>query len=109
MRLAFVGMRQRRPWVHVGVTCFALLVACGTGVDLGGPFPDASVETSRAEASTCSTFAGPTTDAPCSACSEGSKGCQPNGCYGGYFCDISEYDCKTPGTPCSTADKFDAH
>ncbi len=76
------------------------------GVDLGGSAPgDGSA---GADSATCATFAGPAADASCGACSKSSSTCQPNGCFNGYFCDVSEHDCKAPGTPCSGTAKFDA-
>jgi hypothetical protein len=72
------------------------LVGCGTNIDLGGS-ADASLD-----AGACPAFAPPAEDASCKACRHGSSGCQANGCYNGYSCDVSERDCKSPGTACPT-------
>ncbi len=48
--------------------------------------------------STCDGFADPTTSAPCHACSGAS--CQHNGCFGGYFCDLSTLHCVPPPAGC---------
>ncbi|HEX4515033.1 MAG TPA: hypothetical protein VGH87_20050 [Polyangiaceae bacterium] len=72
-------------------------MACGTDVDLGG----SAVTTSDGSAtSTCGDLVGPTVEAGCKACNASSDDCQPNGCYGGYWCDIDETDCKTPPSTC---------
>jgi hypothetical protein len=79
--------------------------ACGTPVDLGGsadasPSPDVDA----APPVTCPGFAAPTTSAKCKACAPGSKGCpamlQPNGCYGGYYCELSHRDCQSMNDAC---------
>ena len=84
----------------VTFSCFAVSVlACGANVDLGGG--------AGLDGGTCATFAAPATSATCSACSKGQT-CQPNGCFNGYYCDTAVFDCKAPGTPCSSTSKFDA-
>ncbi|HSQ64352.1 MAG TPA: hypothetical protein VLM85_14090 [Polyangiaceae bacterium] len=79
-------MPHRRAFV------FALLVtshlACGSDVDLGGPVDH------------CGTLVAPAVSAGCKACNPSSGGCQPNGCYGGYWCDTAKTDCHTPPTTC---------
>jgi len=94
----------RTRLARTGVACF-LWAACGVPVDLGGTTPSQSSE----GGDTCSAFAAPDASASCSGCSAGSKTCQPNGCFNGYFCDLTEHDCKAPGAPCSSTVKFDGH
>jgi len=73
------------------------LIACGTDVDLGG----SSVTTSDGSTTNvCGDLVGPTIDAGCRACSASSDDCQANGCYGGYWCDTDEIDCKAPPKSC---------
>jgi hypothetical protein len=54
-------------------------------VDVGQP------DTSQPAQSGCAGYASPNSNAACHACSGGS--CQPNGCYGGYWCDTSTNHC----------------
>jgi hypothetical protein len=82
------------------------LVGCGTNVDLGGGGVDGGMVP---DAAVCPAFAEPSTSAPCGACDKSSTSCQPNGCFGGYLCDVSERDCKAPGTPCMTVDDASHH
>jgi hypothetical protein len=62
--------------------------ACGVA-----PNPDAGTNT-------CPGLADPTTPASCSSCSQTSKTCQPNGCYGGWWCDTTTLKCQAPPTNC---------
>jgi hypothetical protein len=90
-----------------GVVALVAHVECGIPVDLGGTAPG---EEAGASDAGCPSLAAPGTKAPCEGCTAGSKGCQANGCFNGYLCDIvGEPDCKAPGTPCSDTTKFDAH
>jgi len=43
----------------------------------------------------CPGFASPTTTASCSSCKQGSNGCQPNGCYGGWWCNTNTNKCQS--------------
>ncbi len=68
--------------------------ACGTppqppSSDGGAPPPN-----------TCPGLADPTTTAGCSSCSKTSKTCQPNGCYGGWWCDTQTLKCQAAPTNC---------
>ena len=72
------------------------LLGCGTVVDLGGTgAPDGSVD-----ATICGTLVAPTTPANCFACYRDASGCQPNGCYGGYWCNVDAGDCRYPPSSC---------
>lgn len=43
----------------------------------------------------CPGWASPTTSASCSSCKQGASGCQPNGCYGGWWCNTSTVKCQS--------------
>jgi len=49
---------------------------------------------------TCPGLASPTTMASCSSCSQTSKTCQPNGCYGGWWCNTMSDKCQAAPTNC---------
>lgn len=51
----------------------------------------------------------PSVTASCDSCSSSSSTCQPNGCYGGWWCDTSTSKCEAaptscPPPPCGTTD-----
>ena len=50
------------------------------------------------DAATCSGYAGPTTSSVCHACTSGN--CQPNGCFGGYYCDLVTEHCVAKPDGC---------
>lgn len=80
------------------MTLFALATfaaACGTSVDLGGS--GAAVDGGPLQ---CGTDVAPSVDAPCRACDKAAAGCQPNGCYGGYWCDAVYGNCEPPPKTC---------
>jgi hypothetical protein len=97
-------MARRLVLRLVSLAC-TLGVACGEPVPLGGTAPGEA----GADATSCPGLAAPDTKASCEGCTEGSSGCQANGCFNGYLCDITgEPDCKAPGTSCSASGKPDA-
>jgi hypothetical protein len=49
---------------------------------------------------TCPGMASPTTSAGCSSCTQGSSGCQANGCYGGWWCNTNTNKCQSAPTNC---------
>lgn len=52
----------------------------------------------------CPGFADPTTTAGCTSCTQGSNGCQPNGCYGGWWCNTNTDKCQSSApTNCGSA------
>ncbi len=78
--------------------------ACGPSVgpmsDGGSPMqPGCDGGSSGPPANSCGTLVGPNTPAGCSSCS--GSNCQPNGCYGGWWCDTSTNKCHAPPTNCS--------
>ena len=66
----------------------------------GGPPPGCDAGSS-APPSTCGTLVAPSTKASCSSCS--ASNCQPNGCYGGWWCDTSTSKCHAPPSSCAGA------
>ena len=80
------------------------LAACHADVDLGGT-EDAAVDGALtspdgAPLPTCGPLDAPSTPSTCEACAKGTEECQPNGCYGGYWCNAAEHDCKEPPKSC---------
>lgn len=79
---------------------------CGASV---GPMPDAgtgdaTTATDAGSSTTCGTLVSPDTKAACK-CDPTLHTCQPNGCYGGWWCDTATLKCHAaPTTPCGTAD-----
>jgi hypothetical protein len=49
----------------------------------------------------CGSLNGPDVASSCNACSKSSNDCQPNGCYGGYWCNEPARDCTPPPKTCS--------
>ena len=43
----------------------------------------------------CPGWADPNTTAACHSCTQGSNGCQPNGCYGGWWCNTNTNKCQS--------------
>jgi hypothetical protein len=79
--------------------------ACGappqppsSGSDAGGQPPP----------NTCPGLADPNTTAGCSSCSQGSKSCQPNGCYGGWWCNTQTNKCQSAPSNCNGGGGSDA-
>lgn len=61
---------------------------------------DASLMPASADAGvTCADYAEPTVAAACHAC--GSKPCQMNGCYNGYWCNTVSAKCQAKPVACS--------
>ncbi len=76
------------------VVMLFVLAACGTSVDLGGTGGADSGPTQ------CGNEVAPSVDATCNACDKTSADCQPNGCYGGYWCDTLGNHCEPPPKTC---------
>jgi hypothetical protein len=56
-----------------------------------------------AGAPSCPGFAAPGETAACKGCKQGSSGCQPNGCFGGWYCNTLTASCQAPPS-CGPAD-----
>jgi hypothetical protein len=65
----------------------------GTSADAAPQQDDA-----ESEAGMCSGYAEPLTTAACHACTSGN--CQPNGCFGGYYCDLLTEHCVAKPDGC---------
>jgi hypothetical protein len=50
--------------------------------------------------SLCGNLAPPTAPAPCRACNPDSGTCQANGCFNGYYCDVTITDCEPLPSKC---------
>jgi hypothetical protein len=81
----------------LGLAC-AVVLACGTNVDLGGT---GLLDGETADGPNCPGFAAPNTPAMCNA-RMGSL--QPNGCFGGYYCRLKDTDCQPEKVACGVAD-----
>lgn len=63
--------------------------------DSASAVPEAAPQTNA-----CPGYALPNDDADCSACSQSSANCQPNGCYNGYYCELSVSKCRQKPSGC---------
>jgi len=73
---------------------------CGEGSDASADGPrDASDAGAAADAASCSTFVAPAVAALCHAC--GVRPCQPNGCFGGYYCETVSRTCHPAPAGCA--------
>lgn len=59
---------------------------------------DVSVADVDIDAATCGPLVAPSVSATCRSCS--GQSCQPNGCYGGYWCNTTTNRCEAPPTGC---------
>jgi hypothetical protein len=48
----------------------------------------------------CGALHGPDVMACCSSCQQGAPGCQLNGCYGGWWCNVDTCKCQVSPGPC---------
>lgn len=78
------------------VALAAALIACGTDVDLGG----SGLDDGGLDVTQCGDLVAPSVPANCKACSADASDCQPNGCYGGYWCNTTITDCHTAPKTC---------
>lgn len=62
--------------------------------------PDAALDAPQEAAASCSGHAVPSTPAPCNACGSGSQTCDPNGCFNGYYCRLSDAKCVKKPASC---------
>jgi hypothetical protein len=53
--------------------------------------------------SNCDGYDAPDTPSTCSSCSASSSSCQPNGCYGGWYCDVTTSKCHAAPSGCSAS------
>jgi hypothetical protein len=93
------GVSTPRFLALVACVVALAIAACGADVDLGGATPDAGFADGTgvdSAAEHCGDLVGPDVTSTCRACDASADACQPNGCYGGYWCDPDERDCRTP-------------
>ena len=66
--------------------------------------PPSSVDAGAPPPSGCPGWASPTTTASCTSCKQGANNCQPNGCYGGWWCNTSTTKCQSaPPQSCGSS------
>jgi hypothetical protein len=63
---------------------------------------------SGSDSGSCGTFEPPSVASCCTSCAVGGGNCQPNGCYGGWWCDSATCRCHAPPTSCGSAGGPDA-
>jgi hypothetical protein len=106
VRLRLVGARA--PLALGLLALVACLLACGAAVDLGGSGDagagDAGLVLPKGAdggpAEQCGSLVAPDVPSDCRACDPEAGDCQPNGCYGGYWCDSAKVDCSEPPKSC---------
>ncbi len=62
------------------------------------PPPDGGPATR--DGGTCGTLVPPSIASCCTSCTAGGANCQPNGCYGGWWCDTATCRCQAPPSTC---------
>lgn len=94
-----------------GATCAAVSSVSGDPVSVCAPTTGAcafAAGDASAEDGSCGTLVPPSGPA---ACTCKAQSCQPNGCYGGWWCDTSTNKCVAPPLTCAALDAgppFDA-
>jgi len=81
-----------------GADASAEVVQAEVVQDAGSPdvISDAATEASVS----CSGYATPSTPAACNACGSGGQACDPNGCFNGYYCRLSDAKCMKKPAAC---------
>jgi hypothetical protein len=76
--------------------------ACGASPPTSGGQPRPPAGCDAGPVSTCGSLVGPTETSSCTSCtkSTSTKTCQPNGCYGGWWCDSATSKCQAAPTNC---------
>jgi hypothetical protein len=64
-----------------------------------GP-PDVISDAATEASASCTGYASPSTSAACNACGSGSQTCDPNGCFNGYYCRLSDAKCMKKPAAC---------
>jgi len=81
--------------------------ACGTAPQPPQQPSTSDGGTAPPPSNSCPGLASPTTTAGCSSCSSSSSSCQPNGCYGGWWCNTQTMKCQSPPTNCGSSTSTD--
>jgi hypothetical protein len=74
---------------------------CVTDIGMCAIGGNASAQASTGSGETCGSLVGPDLTACCASCSPSSGTCQPNGCYGGWWCNADTCKCQAPPNPSS--------
>ena len=77
-----------------GTNCDSVTASCVPTVDMG--------TVADAASTSCGTFEPPSTASCCKSCMQSAKKCQPNGCYGGWWCDTAQCKCVKPPSDCNS-------
>ena len=85
-----------------GASCVQAVTVFGAQVSACVPASKCGPEEPHADAGLppsdiCGSLYGPKEPAKCSSC--GGNPCQPNGCYGGWWCNTATNKCQSPPTP----------
>jgi hypothetical protein len=96
-QLALVRLLHR-PALRLAHASVLLVVLsqCAVGI-IDTPTSDDAGPNAAPTSQGCTGWADPTASASCRACSA-SQTCQPNGCYGGYWCDTTTTKCHASPT-----------
>ena len=79
--------------------CVPRTDVCG-GTPAGTSSGSTSSAASGGPAEVCGALHGPDAMACCTSCKQGAAGCQNNGCYGGWWCNVDTCKCQSPPAPC---------
>jgi hypothetical protein len=77
----------------------AQVSACVPANDCGGMMDMSDQDSGAPPSDICGPLYGPNEPAKCSSC--GTMTCQPNGCYGGWWCNTTSMRCQSPPNPSS--------
>jgi hypothetical protein len=78
----------------------AQVSACVPANDCGGTMDMTDEDSGAPPSDICGPLYGPNEPAKCSSCGTMSN-CQPNGCYGGWYCNTTTNKCQSPPAPSS--------
>ncbi len=62
-------------------------------IDADASSDESSDDDAAPDGGLCADYVAPDTAATCHACNGSSNACQPNGCFGGYYCDTVTTHC----------------
>jgi hypothetical protein len=75
---------------------------CAVGTGAGGASGGGgAATTTQPPTETCGALVGPDVKSCCTSCQQGDGKCQPNGCYGGWWCDATACKCHPAPDPAS--------
>ena len=92
--LSTASGEQVNACIPRGDVCGASSGPTPTGDAGAGPAPGSP----DAGSQTCGTLNGPSVPSTCASC--GAHACQPNGCYGGWYCNTATKKCQSPPATC---------